>query len=218
MKKRVLLASAVLSLSMSIQSFAGAWVLDSNGWWWKRDDGSWPQNKWEVINDVYYYFGNDGYMLSDTWTPDGYYVDHNGAWVQGLVGEKTETQNAASMFDLTNKASKIKYTGHKVVKEYDGNDCLALYYDYTNLSDKAENAIWSEFYIQAFQNGIECNMGFPADRDQAMQNYGKDIMPGITINVADSYEISNKSDVTVMIYNQDDWKNELVWEYTFKLD
>ena len=38
-------------------------------------------NEWEIINGIWYYFDENGYMLADTTTPDGYYVDVNGAWV-----------------------------------------------------------------------------------------------------------------------------------------
>ena len=75
-----------------------------------------------MFNGVYYYFGNDGYMLADTWTPDGYYVDHNGAWVQGLVGEKTETQNVTSMFE--NKTERG-----------DAFDCCLIYSCCQNISN-----------------------------------------------------------------------------------
>ena len=30
--------------------------------------------------DVRYYVGSNGKMLKDTMTPDGHYVDENGAW------------------------------------------------------------------------------------------------------------------------------------------
>ena len=65
---------------------SGAWVIEeweqnSYGWWYQRANGTYPHNEWEIINGIWYYFDENGYMLADTITPDGYYVDVNGAWV-----------------------------------------------------------------------------------------------------------------------------------------
>lgn len=58
------------------------WVQDATGWWYRNTDGSYPVNAWKEINGKQYYFGNDGYMLHDTITPDGYTVGSDGAWIQ----------------------------------------------------------------------------------------------------------------------------------------
>ena len=65
---------------------SGAWVIEGwqnsgYGWWYQRANGTYPHNEWEIINGIWYYFDENGYMLADTTTPDGYYVDVNGAWV-----------------------------------------------------------------------------------------------------------------------------------------
>ena len=65
---------------------SGAWVVEgwqqnSYGWWYQRANGTYPHNEWEIINGIWYYFDANGYMLADEATPDGYYVDANGAWV-----------------------------------------------------------------------------------------------------------------------------------------
>ena len=66
---------------------SGAWVIEGwqnsgYGWWYQRANGTYPSNEWEIINGIWYYFDENGYMLADTTTPDGYYVDLNGAWVK----------------------------------------------------------------------------------------------------------------------------------------
>lgn len=83
-------------------SSSGAWLQDSVGWWYCNADRSYTINGWQSINNKWYYFnergymvtgwvlwknayyycGPDGAMLTNTWTPDGYYVDGNGIWVQ----------------------------------------------------------------------------------------------------------------------------------------
>lgn len=73
------------------------WKHDSKGWWYEYDDGSYPKNEWKIINNKWYHFdkygymeeskwigdyyvGNDGAMLSNCVTPDGYTVDSTGKW------------------------------------------------------------------------------------------------------------------------------------------
>ena len=69
---------------------SGAWVVEGwqqsgYGWWYQRANGTYPASEWEQINGIWYYFDANGYMLADTTTPDGYYVDANGAWVLSLI-------------------------------------------------------------------------------------------------------------------------------------
>ena len=64
----------------------GSWIIEGwqnngYGWWYQRANGTYPNSEWEIINGIWYYFDENGYMLADTTTPDGYYVDENGAWV-----------------------------------------------------------------------------------------------------------------------------------------
>lgn len=55
---------------------------DSKGAWYYIDNtGRYVSNTWQGI----YYLGADGKMLTATWTPDGYYVDETGKWVEGKV-------------------------------------------------------------------------------------------------------------------------------------
>lgn len=58
------------------------WKQDTNGWWWQNNDGSYPANEWKWISDKCYYFNGNGYMLSNTITPDGFKVGADGAWIQ----------------------------------------------------------------------------------------------------------------------------------------
>lgn len=40
------------------------WVKTSKGWWYRRADGTYPANKWCVINGHWYLFNPDGYMCT----------------------------------------------------------------------------------------------------------------------------------------------------------
>lgn len=60
-----------------------SWAQDSKGWWIQYADGSYLTNAWYQNTDgAWYYMGVDGYMLTNTTTPDGYKVDADGAWIQ----------------------------------------------------------------------------------------------------------------------------------------
>ena len=88
MRKKILtlVAAAAMTMAMSVTAFAAGWIQDSTGWWWDNGDGTWPANEWQWLDGnadgvaECYYFGADGYMLSNTVTPDGYYVRGDGAW------------------------------------------------------------------------------------------------------------------------------------------
>jgi hypothetical protein len=92
-KRFLALALAVMTmLSLTIPVSAAVWKQDNTGWWYQEDNGSYPANTWKWIdgnNDGVaecYYFDGNGYMLSNTTTPDGYTVDSSGAWtVNGVV-------------------------------------------------------------------------------------------------------------------------------------
>lgn len=116
MNKRIIAAglSCLLVISTSMPAFAGQWKQDNTGWWWQDDDGSYPTSTWRWLdgnnNDGIaesYYFGADGYILTNTTTPDGYIVNSDGAWtVNGIVQTKqvglTDTQTSTSG-DSTNQ-------------------------------------------------------------------------------------------------------------------
>lgn len=75
--------------ALSVSNYVYGWQHDTKGWWWKNDDGSsYPVNCWRWLDGnkdgvaECYYFGNDGYMLVGTTTPDGYLVNTDGAWVE----------------------------------------------------------------------------------------------------------------------------------------
>lgn len=83
-------------------SGTGAWLKDNVGWWYCNADRSYTTNGWQYIDNLWYYFDENGYMktgwilykdawyycgesgamLVNTTTPDGYYVNGDGVWVQ----------------------------------------------------------------------------------------------------------------------------------------
>ena len=67
--------------------FKPQWILNSTGWWYQHEDGSYTTNDFEVINGQTYYFNAAGYMVTgwqlvdDTW----YYFDGSGAMKTGWI-------------------------------------------------------------------------------------------------------------------------------------
>ena len=82
---------------------AGAWLKDNIGWWWCNPDKTYPTSSWKLINGLWYYFNPAGYCVQNCWvqtngiwyycgpdgdmwvnrrTPDGYWVDGNGVWIE----------------------------------------------------------------------------------------------------------------------------------------
>lgn len=90
-------------------------------WWYEHDDGGYTKNGWEKIDGKWYHFDKDGWMqtgwyqdekgdwyylsdgsigkegqmLTDTTTPDGYYVDSSGKWSQS-AGTTSNSQGSGS--------------------------------------------------------------------------------------------------------------------------
>lgn len=71
-------------LSNSASTVSSSWASDANGWWIQNSDGSYLKDTWyqSPESGAWYYMGSDGYMLTNTTTPDGCVVNADGVWVQ----------------------------------------------------------------------------------------------------------------------------------------
>lgn len=59
-------------------TYTEGWQKDSNGWWYRYKDGSYPKDQWKKIDNEWYYFDGEGYALSSQWkydNGDAYYLD-----------------------------------------------------------------------------------------------------------------------------------------------
>ena len=67
----------------------GSWKKDDHGWQWENEDGTRLKNTWKWIDvaenrlEYCFYFDENGYRVEDTITPDGYYVNIEGKWMEG---------------------------------------------------------------------------------------------------------------------------------------
>lgn len=84
-------------------SDAGAYVGTVTAGWetsdghkmYRKNDGSFVTNSWMMLDEKTYYFDENGYMLSDTITPDGIYVNKKGektAYIPGWTEVEGEVR------------------------------------------------------------------------------------------------------------------------------
>ena len=103
--------TALFTLGMAGTAFAGTWSAgkgeNENNWWYDNGDGTYASNGWQWIdgdNDGVaecYYFDTNGWLLTNTVTPDGFNVNANGAWINGNTIETKNVENNQS-FNLAN--------------------------------------------------------------------------------------------------------------------
>ena len=112
-KQSVLFVATILAIMLlsGMSAFAAEWKQDEKGWWVENEDGSYLVNQWyqSPASGLWYYMGSDGYMLTNTTTPDGYYVNAAGEWRDTL--DKDETKETVSVQPTTNSntASSSSY-------------------------------------------------------------------------------------------------------------
>lgn len=88
MKKLSIIAAvtgaAVLSFLSAFPSFAAGWRQNETGYWYEREDKSYPAGTWELIDGRWYLFDQMGYMLTG-WQQTGgtwYYLGTDGAMME----------------------------------------------------------------------------------------------------------------------------------------
>ena len=91
-------------------------------------------------------------------------------------------QTAGSSIDITTDKFSVRFKQFAVSKDYGGNSCLMIYYDYTNSGDSQSSA-FVDFTLQASQNGESLEGTYPEANDTAVDNYMNTIDPGKTVTV-----------------------------------
>ncbi len=94
-----------------------SWKEDEKGWRVLRADGTWLANEWYQAPDsgLWYYIGADGYMMTNSLTPDGYYVGADGVWAE----EQPAAQQEQSQQEQQQEQPK-KSLGIDMVFQYIG--------------------------------------------------------------------------------------------------
>ena len=98
--------------------------------------------------------------------------------------------------NLTTNKFTIKYTKHVITKDFAGNPCIMVYYDYTNNESTASSAM-VDVSLKAYQHGEACEAAIPENNDDAIDHFTAEIQPGQTVNVCQAFTLTDESDVTV---------------------
>ena len=104
--------------------------------------------------------------------------------------------SADDTLNLTTDKFTIKYTKHVITKDFAGNPCIMVYYDYTNNESTASSAM-VDVSLKAYQHGEACEAAIPENNDDAIDHYTAEIQPGQTVNVCQAFTLTDESDVTV---------------------
>ena len=117
----VLVTAVLLALAVSAPVSAGVWKTgedESESWWYDHQDGTWAVG-WELIDGngdgigEWYLFDEDGWLITDYMTKDGYEVDQNGAWVQNgqVVRVRMDGSGTTSGGGTTSGSSTTSQSG-----------------------------------------------------------------------------------------------------------
>lgn len=198
MKKKVLVVAAMMSLVMALPAFAAGWKQDAKGWWYENDNGSYKQNEWFTEADgKAYYFGMDGYMLTNTTTPDGYQVGADGAYI-----------NSAPLFSFSCEKFDAVYLEHWTQIDYDGNKALVLRYEFTNKENEPKYPD-IQAGIEAYQNGRELEHSYISSDDLKYErNDLKKVMQGASLKTMKMFKLEDDSPITLIISDQWNWKKD----------
>lgn len=208
---KVLTTTALLSMLASSTVFAGQWKSDNNGWWYQNDDGSYPTNTWQWIDgngdgvSESYYFNENGYMLTNTVTPDNYTVNADGAWtVNGVVQTQGQSTTASQSYDE-------QYPLKGRVEKYLGNENGFLCWYWTGPHVITEGIVPDGMtgLSYVYQRAIE-------DKDPSystgLSQYGIDVLAKLSgypykNSISDTAEANALLNEVKAFMNSFDWRN-----------
>lgn len=91
------------------------WIFAGNHWYFCTGTGAIAKNMWL---EGKYYVGSDGIMLTNTWTPDGYYVNELGEW-DASKGRQGETAQTTEYFTMDGNWDNRDQNGYSADKRVD---------------------------------------------------------------------------------------------------
>ena len=115
---------------------------------------------------------------------------------EAAQAEQVKNVDEASLIDFECDRFAIKYTGSSLGKDFPGNPCLMLYYNYTNKGTITSSAM-VDVNIKVYQHGKSCPPAIPEDNRSNTGTYTQSVEPGETINVCQAFSLQDTSDVTV---------------------
>ena len=109
---------------------------------------------------------------------------------------KKETKNDG-IINVTVDGCTLKYFRHEILKNATGDDCVAVFYEFTNNSKESTACIY-KFSDIAFQNGVELDESLFLLEDYDNNN-AKEIKPGVSIEVYSLYKHKDMSNIELEV-------------------
>ena len=121
---------------------------------------------------------------------------------KGISGNKEYFEETGEVpikdgISIKSKTGEVKITGYKWT-EYEGDEMLVLYFDFTNLSDDEQAMSGSDFNVTVFQNGVEQdNSGWTTS--EAESHFFSQVQKDTTMHCGYSYSIPEKTEIEVKL-------------------
>lgn len=159
----VLALTGAMAVGLAMTSYAAGWQKDDTGWWYGTNDDNttWYTNGWQWIDGngdniaECYYFDENGYILTSAFTPDGYVVNANGAWVSQDRIVQTKVVDAS-------KVSSDTYD----VRDYDSQGLSKAALDillHTREENKKYGEVSERLGVVCYANGLTADYSFSKD-------------------------------------------------------
>ena len=149
MKKSLLfsLAAVIFTVTVLLTKADAAWIKDSKGWWNSEDNGY--SIGWRYIDNNWYFFNNEGYMVTGWLLTDGqwYYFYDNGVMARDTTIDK---------YYLGNDGAWIEEDTNENVTIDDDNIREAIF---NNLSDKEKKRVKDYKSATIYKEVLEKGMG-----------------------------------------------------------
>lgn len=142
MKKQLAMILGIMVFSTS-NVYGGTWQMgageNAGRWWYDCQDGNYAKDGWHWIDgngdgtEECYYFDSEGWLLTDTVTPDGYTVNGDGAWtVNQAVQTRSVPAALAAADSMTDRNGRyVAYASGnngEIIAEEDSDTTRVRYY------------------------------------------------------------------------------------------
>lgn len=126
--KKIVCITALASLAMTGTAFAGTWKAgdgeNQNKWWYDNGNGSYPSNCWQWIEGKWgwdsgklLFQEHNGWLLTDTTTPDGYTVNASALGCRMVLSRLKKQDQAVNEAKINVNANPMIMRGFIVTVE-----------------------------------------------------------------------------------------------------
>ena len=115
----------------------------------------------------------------------------NGQWKVTALDDETVKIMSANFKSVEDEISQALADS-----DFGGEPCLLVYYDYTNNGESSSSAM-VDVNLTAYQNDAALEAAIPANSDEAVDAFMKEIQPGETVNVCQAFSLNDMSPVTL---------------------